>query len=205
LKALLGTKLGMIQITKDNGEVVPITLIQAGPCYVTQIKNDQTDGYNAVQVSYGDAKLGKSVMGKSVIGHLKKSKVSASALREFRVDSTDLEIGAKLTVNNFEVGDRVKVSGLSKGKGFAGTVKRHNFHTGPESHGSKNVRRPGSIGSMFPQKVFKGKKMAGRHGAIKVTTNGVEIAFIDEDKHLIGIKGSVPGARRTLISIRGDK
>src|SRR5690606_34207050 len=153
----------MTQIISADGDTIPVTLIQAGPVTVTQVKSVETDGYNAVQVAYG---VGKN-LSKAVAGHVKSAKVSPKHIREFRVDSLPeaLKVGDRLDVNNFELGEQVNATGTSKGKGFAGTVKRHNFNTSKKTHGGNgNVRRVGSIGSMYPQKVFKGKRMAGRMG-----------------------------------------
>jgi len=199
LKALLGTKLGMLQITKDNGVVVPVTLIQAGPCIVTQVKTDETDGYQAVQLGFTDDEK----QGKSRTGHLKKANSKAKIIKEFRTEENDLKVGDKIDVSIFELGDKVKVSAKSKGKGFAGTVKRHNFNTGPKSHGSKNVRRPGSIGSMYPQNVYKGRKMAGQMGGKRTTTNNLKVEFLDKEKNLIGLLGAVPGPNKVIVEIRG--
>jgi len=181
VKALLGTKLGMLQITKESGEVVPVTLIQAGPCVVTQVKTYEVDGYESIQLGYGEDKK----LGKSLAGHVKNSKESPKVLREFRVESSDLQVGDKIDVDNFELGDKVKVSATSKGKGFAGTVKRHNFKTSAESHGGNGVvRKPGSIGSMYPQKVYKGRKMPGQMGDERVSTTNLKVEFLDKEKHL---------------------
>jgi len=202
VKALIGTKLGMIQITAENGRVLPVTLVKAGPCVVTQVKNEEIDGYRAVQLSYGESKK----LSKPLGGHVKKAKVSPAKLKEFRNNlSEELKVGDKLEVDVFEVGDKVKVTGINRGKGFAGTIKRHNFNSGPKSHGSKNVRKPGSIGSMYPQKVYKGRKMAGQYGARKSSVKNVEIALISKEESLIGIKGSLPGAAKGLISIEEVK
>ncbi|MBP9667811.1 50S ribosomal protein L3, partial [Candidatus Saccharibacteria bacterium] len=159
MKALLGTKIGMTQIIAEDGVATPVTLIQAGPCTVTQVKSVDTDGYNAVQVGFDEGKN----LSKAVAGHVKSSKVSPKHIREFRVDElpADLKVGDAIDVSAFELGDVVDATGTSKGKGFAGTVKRHNFNTSKKTHGGNgNVRKPGSIGSMYPQKIFKGKRMA---------------------------------------------
>ncbi len=204
MKSLLGTKIGMTQIIGEDGTVTPVTLVQAGPVTVTQIKTIETDGYNAVQVAYGEGKN----LSKATAGHTKKAKVSPKHIKEFRVDELPegLKVGDKLTVDNFELDEIVKVTGTSKGKGFAGTIKRHNFHRQPASHGGKgNTRRVGSIGSMYPQKIFKGKKMPGRMGNNQVTVKNLAIKFIDKDDNLIGIKGAIPGPKKGLVMIRGDK
>src|SRR5690606_1355807 len=167
MKALLGTKVGMTQILSEDGVATPVTLIQAGPCTVTQVKTVETDGYNAVQIGYGEGKN----LSKAVAGHVKAAKVTPKVLREVRVENLDeIKVGDAINVDTFEVGESVNVTGTSKGKGFAGTVKRHNFNTSKRTHGGNgNVRKVGSIGSMYPQKVFKGKRMPGRMGHDQVT------------------------------------
>jgi len=202
MKALLGTKIGMTQIISDDGRATPVTLIQAGPVTVTQVKSVETDGYNAVQVAYGEGKN----LSKAVAGHVKTAKVTPKHIREFRVDvlPEDLKVGDSIDVTKFELGDVVDATGTSKGKGFAGTVKRHNFNTSKKTHGGNgNVRKPGSIGSMYPQKVFKGKRMAGRMGHDRVTVKNLEVAYVDAASNLIGLKGAVPGPKKGLIVIGG--
>jgi len=202
MKALLGTKIGMTQILAEDGTATPVTLIQAGPVTVTQVKSVEIDGYNAVQVAMGEGKN----LSKAVAGHVKSSKISPKYIREFRVDElpTDLTVGGSIDVSAFELGDKVQATGTSKGKGFAGTVKRHNFKTSASSHGGNGVvRKGGSIGSMYPQKVFKGKRMAGRMGHDQVTVKNLEVAYIDLTNNLIGLKGAVPGPRKGLIVVNG--
>lgn len=200
MKAIIGKKLGMTQIVNDLGQLVPVTLIEAAPCTVTQIKTADKDGYMAIQIGYGETKK----LNKAQQGHLKQAAVSSSKLKEVRLESdSEFQIGDKISIENFTEGDVVKVTAISKGKGFAGTIKRHNFSRGPVSHGSHNIRQPGSIGSMYPQKVFKGKKMAGRMGAEQVTTHGLKVAYIDSAKNIIGIKGAVPGPNKGLVTIDG--
>jgi len=202
MKALLGTKIGMTQIIGEDGAAVPVTLIQAGPLTVTQVKSVETDGYNAVQVAYGEGKN----LSKAVAGHTKTAGVTPKHIREFRVDElpSDLKVGDVIDVTKFELGEHVDATGTSKGKGFAGTVKRHNFNTSKSTHGGNGyVRKPGSIGSMYPQKVFKGKRMAGRMGAERVTVKNLQVAYIDVESNLIGLKGAVPGPKRGLIIIGG--
>ena len=203
MKALLGTKIGMTQIISEDGVTIPVTLIQAGPCTVTQVKSVETDGYNAVQVAYGEGKN----LSKAVAGHVKTSKVTPKFIREFRVDELgDIKVGDIIDVNNFAIGEYVDATGTSKGKGFAGTVKRHNFNTSKKTHGGNgNVRKPGSIGSMYPQKVFKGKRMAGRMGAERVTVKNLEVAYISLEDNLVGVKGAVPGPRKGLIVLNGKE
>ena len=202
MKALLGTKIGMTQIIGEDGRVTPITLIQAGPVTVTQVRTIETDGYNAVQVAYG---AGKN-LSKAVAGHVKSAKVTPKHIREFRVKELPegLKVGDAIDVNTFELGELVQATGTSKGKGFAGTVKRHNFNTSAKSHGGNGVvRRVGSIGSMYPQKVLKGKKMPGRMGHDQVTVKNLAVAYIDAESNLIGLKGAVPGPRKGLVVIGG--
>ena len=202
MKALLGTKIGVTQIISENGEAVPVTLIQAGPCTVTQVKTIDTDGYTAVQVAYGEGKN----LSKAVAGHLKAAEVTPKYLREFRVDELPegIKVGDVLDVDSFQLGDKVDASGISKGKGFAGTVKRHNYNTSKKTHGGNgNVRKVGSIGSMYPQRVFKGKTMAGHMGHEKVTVKNLVVAYIDKENHLIGVKGAVPGPKKGLITLGG--
>jgi large subunit ribosomal protein L3 len=202
MKALLGTKIGMTQILSEDGTATPVTLIQAGPVTVTQVKSLEKDGYNAVQVAFGSGKN----LSKAVAGHVKSSKTSPKYIREFRVEelTDDLTIGSQIDVSAFALGDVVDATGTSKGKGFAGTVKRHNFNTSKSTHGGNgNVRKPGSIGSMYPQKVFKGKRMAGRMGGERVTVKNLEVAYLDAENNLIGLKGAVPGPRKSLIIVNG--
>lgn len=202
MKALLGTKIGMTQLISEDGKTVPVTLIQAGPVTVTQVKTVETDGYNAVQVGF---EMGKN-LSKAVAGHVKASKVAPKFLREIRVKElpADIKVGDKIDVSTFELGDVVDATGTSKGKGFAGTIKRHNFQAQGRSHGAKsNHRKVGSIGSMYPQKVFKGKRMAGRMGHDQVTVQNLVVSYIDVDKNLIGLKGAVPGPKKGLIVIGG--
>jgi len=204
MKALLGTKIGMTQIISDNGVAIPVTIIKAGPVTVTQIKTVESDGYNAVQVAYGEGKN----LSKAVAGHLKSAKVTPKFIREFRTESLpdSVQVGSTLDVGMFSVGDVVDVTGTSKGKGFAGNVKRHNFNTSKSTHGGKgNVRKPGSIGSMYPQKVFKGKRMAGRMGHDRVTVKNLVVSYVDSENNLIGLKGAVPGPKKGLVSIGGNE
>ena len=206
MQVILGTKIGMTQIIGDDGVVTPVTILQAGPCTVTQIKTVESDGYNAVQVGYGQGKN----LSKSVAGHVKKAgeNTSPKILREFRIEAVpeDMKLGDTLTVDSFKVGDKVAVTGTSKGKGYAGTVKRWNFNESRNTHGFKgNIRRVGSIGSMYPQKVFKGKKMPGRMGHDQVTVKNLVVAYIDAENNLIGLKGAVPGPRKGIVSVEGKE
>ncbi len=197
----LSTKLGMTQLLAEYGRAVPVTLIQPGRVTVTQVKTVDSDGYNAVRSAYGEAKN----LSKAVAGHVKSAKVTPKFLREVRVDEpVEAKVGDSFDVSVFAIGDTVDATGISKGKGFAGTVKRHNFNTSKKTHGGNgNVRKPGSIGSMYPQKVFKGKKMSGRMGAEQVTVKNLEIAYVDPETNLIGVRGAVPGPRKGLIILGG--
>lgn len=204
MKALLGTKIGMTQLLQEDGVAIPVTIIQAGPCTVTQVKSVEKDGYSAVQIGFGASKN----LSNATKGHVKAADINPKHLREVRVDELPegVTVGAKLDVTSFELGDQVDITGTSKGKGFAGNIKRHNFAASARSHGAKAyARRPGSIGSMYPQKVFKGKRMAGRMGGETVTVKNLVVALIDTDKNLIGVKGAIPGPRRGLVMIGGSE
>ena len=205
MQVIIGTKIGMTQIIGEDGIVTPVTILQAGPVTVTQIKTVESDGYNAVQVGYGSGKN----LSKSVSGHVKKAgeNINPKVIREFRTNDTpEVALGDSLTVENFNLGDKVTVCGISKGKGFAGTVKRHNFIESRNTHGFKgNIRRVGSIGSMYPQKVFKGKKMPGRMGHDQVTVKNLVVAYIDKENNLIGLKGAVPGPKRGIVTVEGKE
>ena len=203
MKALLGTKIGMTQIIGEDGVATPVTLIQAGPVTVTQVKSVETDGYNAVQVAFGKGKN----LSKAVAGHLKSASVTPKEIREFRVDDLgEMKVGDTWDVTEFELGDVIDTTGISKGKGFAGTIKRHNFKRHRKTHGGKgNTRKVGSIGSMYPQKIFKGKRMAGHMGAEQVTVKNLRVTYISKDDNLIGVKGAVPGPKKGLIVLGGAK
>lgn len=203
MKTLLGTKIGMTQILGEDGAAIPVTLIQAGPCTVTQVKTADTDGYAAVQIGYGEGKN----LSNAVVGHVKKSGVTPKVIREVRMNElpTEIKIGDTFDVTTFELGETVDVTGTSKGKGFAGTIKRHNFNRQRKTHGGKgNTRKVGSIGSMYPQKIFKGKTMAGHMGNEQVTVKNLVVAYIDQSDNLIGIKGAVPGPRRGIVTIKAE-
>jgi large subunit ribosomal protein L3 len=208
MAAILGKKLGMTQIFREDGTVVPVTVIEAGPCKVTAVRDAERDGYAAVQLAYGEVKEGK--LSKAELGHLKKAGAQPMAhLVEFRDEDLGAEEGPKVgddvTVESFEPGQRVKVSGVSIGKGFQGGIKRHNFSRGPVSHGSHNVRAPGSIGaSAFPARVFKGMRMPGQMGNKRVTQRGLEVADVDVERNLLLVKGSVPGSRNGFVEVRTD-
>lgn len=203
MKALLGTKIGMTQIIGEDGVTTPVTLIQAGPVTVTQVKSVEIDGYNAVQVAYGEGKN----LSKAVAGHLKPASVTPKEIREFRTDDLgEIKVGDSWDVTEFELGDHVDATGISKGKGFAGTIKRHNFKRHRKTHGGKgNTRKPGSIGSMYPQKIFKGKRMAGHMGTDQVTVKNLRVAYISVADNLIGVKGAVPGPKKGTIIINVAK
>ncbi len=203
MKAFITRKVGMTSTISEDGVMQAVTLLSATPNTVTQIKNDETDGYMAVQMGMGLAKK----MGKSLAGHFKLSKTQPKVTREFRITETpeDLSVGSQLAADVFSVGDIVHATGTSKGKGWAGTIKRHNFHTGRKTHGGGSYRRPGSIGSMYPQKIFKGKKMAGQMGDEQVTVRNLKIALIDLELGVIGVTGAVPGPRKGIVLIREAK
>lgn len=203
MKALITRKVGMTSIIADDGALTPITLLSASPCVVTQVKTAESDGYSAVQIGFEQAKKTK----KSQEGHFKAAGLTPKIVREFRIDELpeDLKVGSKLAADVFEVGDTVHVTGTSKGKGFAGTIKRHNFHRGRKTHGGQSYRRPGSIGSMYPQKIFKGKKMAGQMGAEQVTVKNLSVALVDTENNVIGLVGAVPGPRKGIVILKGAK
>ncbi len=203
VKALIGRKLEMMQLFADDGSVLPVTLIQAGPCVVTQIKTPQRDGYAAVQLGYGNAKA-KNVT-KPLKGHLDKvGKGYFEVLHEVRTDQAgQFQAGQELSVEVFAVGEVVDVTGTSKGKGFAGTIRRWNFQRGPAGHGSKNIREPGSTGNAtYPGRVIKGKKMPGQKGNKRVTLMGLKIVDIRPEENLLIVKGNVPGCRNGIVYIR---
>ena len=203
MKALFGTKIGMTQIIGEDGTTIPVTLIQAGPMTVTQVKSVETDGYNAVQVAYGTGKN----LSKAVAGHVKPAGVIPKKIGEIRVDELgEVKVGDTWNVSEFELGDVIDATGISKGKGWAGTIKRHNFKRHRKTHGGKgNTRKVGSIGSMYPQKIFKGKRMAGHMGAEQVTVKNLKVAYISVENNLIGVKGAVPGPKKGLIKLGGAK
>jgi len=203
---ILGKKLGMSQLFDDQGRAVPVTLIEAGPCRITQLKSSDTDGYAAVQIGF--ELIREKLINKPSKGHLSKSGDDLLRhLREYRVEnSSGFELGASITVDDFEKGQKVDVSGDTMGRGFAGYQKRHGFSRGPMSHGAKNHRLPGSTGAgTTPGRVYPGKRMAGRMGGKKVTTRGLEILKIDNDHNLLVVKGSVPGKPGSLLNIRPAK
>lgn len=209
MKGLLGVKLGMTQVFDENGVVLPVTIIQAGPCYVTQIKTEETDGYNAVQVGFGETKKQRLTQGQ--LGHLGLNGSDSADipplrhLKEFRVDNpSDYTVGQMLTVEQFEPGDVVDVSGKTKGRGFSGVVRRHGFAGGPKTHGqSDRWRAPGSVGATSTTaRVFKGTRMAGQFGNVRHTELCLHVVRIDAERNLIAVKGSVPGSKGGLVVVR---
>jgi large subunit ribosomal protein L3 len=201
VKAILGIKQGMTQIFDDEGRVIPVTVLQAGPCIVLQKKTVETDGYNAIQVGFVEKKENKT--NKPLKGHFEKANTKPlKHIKEFRVENVDeYEVGQEITVEQFESGDMVDVEGISKGKGFQGVIKRHGFQRGLSTHGSKYHRRPGTMGAMGPARVFKGKGLPGRTGFDKVTVQNLEIVRADGDNNLLLIKGAVPGPNKAIIKV----
>ena len=204
MKGIVGRKLGMTQVfDEETGGVTPVTVIQAGPCPVVAVRTEDADGYDAVQLAFDEVPERK--LSKPRLGYLKKAGVGPHRrLLEIR-GPHELTTGETVTVESFEPGDRVKVSGISIGKGFAGTIKRHNFSRGPVSHGSHNVRAPGSIGaSATPSRVFKGQKMPGRMGGKRITQLGLRVHSIDPEQNLLLVKGAVPGPKNAIVEIREE-
>jgi len=206
MKALITRKIGMTSTIADDGTVQAVTLLSASPCVITQIKTNDIDGYEAIQVGFEEAKR----VNKPQTNHLKNSKKTPKLIREFRTEGVelpeDLSVGAELTAEVFSVGDVVDVTSTSKGKGFTSTIKRHNFHRQRKTHGGKgNTRQPGSIGSMYPQKIFKGKRMAGRSGGERTTVKNLKVAIVDAEKGLLAVSGSVPGPRKSIVIVKGVK
>lgn len=201
-KAIIGKKIGMTQIFDETGKVIPVTAIEAGPCVIAQIKTVETDGYDAVQLGFGDVKINK--VNKPVKGHYEKANITPKKhLREFRLDSLEgLKVGDELKADVFAVGDSVDIQGTSKGKGFQGVIKRHGQSRGPMGHGSMYHRRPGSMGATStPGRVFKGKKLPGHMGVDTVTIQNLVIVRVDTDKNAILVKGSVPGNKGSILKI----
>ena len=202
-KAIIGKKVGMTQIFDETGKVIPVTVIEAGPCVVAQVKSNETDGYNAVQLGFGDVK--ESKVNKPVKGHFAKSKLALKKhLREFRLDSVEgITVGTELTVTEFAEGDRLDIQGTTKGKGFQGVIKRHGQHRGPMGHGSMYHRRPGSMGpTSTPGSVFKGKKLPGHMGRVTVTIQNLDVVKVDSDKNVVLVKGSVPGPKGAILKLK---
>ena len=202
MKGILGKKIGMTQIFTEVGAVVPVTVVEAGPVVVTQIKTVEKDGYNAVQVGFGDVK--EKSLNKPQKGHLAAANTLKKHLKEFRVDSVEgYTVGQEIKADLFAAGEMIDVTGISKGKGFQGPIKRHGQSRGPESHGSRYHRRPGSMGACsFPGRVFKNKKLAGHMGSVKVTVQNLEVVRIDAEKNLILVKGAIPGAKGSVVTLK---
>jgi len=205
-RGLIGKKLGMSGIFSPDGDSIPVTVLEVGPCLVTQIKTVATDGYNALQLGFGTRKLSRT--NKPLLGHLKRSGGGSFALlREFAVENPqDYEVGQTLTVEMFKIGDRVDVTGKTKGRGFTGVVKRHGFHGGKDTHGSMSHRVPGSIGSSaWPSRVIKGKKLPGQYGNARKTVRNLQIVEIRPENNLLFVRGAVPGARSTCVEVKRPK
>lgn len=202
MKGILGKKLGMTQIFTEEGIVVPVTVVEVGPNVVTQVKTVEKDGYNAIQVGFEDAK--EKSLNKPQKGHLAAANVLKKHLKEFRVDAVEeFTVGQEIKADLFAAGEKIDVTGTSKGKGFQGPIKRHGQSRGPESHGSRYHRRPGSMGACsFPGRVFKNKKLAGHMGSVKVTVQNLEVVRVDADKNLILVKGAIPGPKGSMVTIK---
>ncbi len=204
MTAILARKLGMTQVFAEDGHVERVTVLEAGPCPVTGIRTLDRDGYEAVQLAFGATK--EKHLSKAELGHLKKADAPPMRhLVEFRDEAGELQVGETVTVDAFSVGDTVKIAGTSKGKGFQGTIKRHNFGRGPKSHGSHNVRAPGSIGaSATPSRVFKGIRGPGQMGNQRVTQKGLTVVDVRPDQNLLLVRGAVPGPRNGIVEVRTD-
>lgn len=204
MKAILGEKIGMTQMFTPEGKAVPVTVIQAGPCVVVQTKTADTDGYEAIQVSFGQIK--EKNVNKPLKGHYAKAGAKASRyLREFRVENaSEYALGQEIKVDIFQVGDSVDVTGTSKGKGFQGSIKLHGQHRGPMGHGSKYHRRTGSLGALGPNRVFIGRPLPGRMGGDKITIQNLEVIKVDTENNLILVKGSVPGAKKSMVTVKAS-
>ena len=205
MKTLIGKKVGMTQIFDDKGRVVPVTVIEAGPCVVAQVKSVETDGYNAIQLGFEDVK--ESKLNKPEKGHFAKANIAPKKhLREFRVESVEgVTVGTEWTVTEFAEGDKLDIQGTSKGKGFQGVIKRHGQHRGPMGHGSMYHRRPGSMGSTStPGRVFKGKKLPGHMGVQTVTIQNLDVVRVDMDKNVLLVKGSVPGPKGAILKLKAS-
>jgi large subunit ribosomal protein L3 len=203
-KAILGTKIGMTQIFDEAGKAIPVTVIEAGPCIVVQKKTTENDGYNAIQLGFGAVK--ENDLNKPAKGHLEKAQVKpVRHLKEFRVDdAAAYEQGQEIKADLFSIGEYVDVVGVSKGKGFAGGIKRHGMHRGPMKHGSKYHRRPGSLGAKGPARVFLGRKMPGRLGGAQVTVQKLLVVKVDPERNLLLVKGAVPGPKKSLVTIKSS-
>lgn len=203
MKALITRKVGMTSTIAADGAVQAVTLLAAPDNTVLQHKTEEKDGYTAVQVGAEVAKK----LSKSLAGHVKNAKVMPKLICEFRIDEIpeELNVGSKISADVFSIGDTVHVTGLTKGKGWAGTIRRHNFHRGRKTHGGRSYRRPGSIGSMYPQHIFKGTRMAGQLGHEQVTVRNLKVALVDTEQNVIGVTGAVPGPRKGVIIVKGAK
>ena len=202
-KAIVATKVGMTQIFNEDGVLTPVTVLQAGPVYVSQIKTVENDGYEAVQVAFGDVR--EKLVNKPEKGHFAKANIAPKKhLREFRLDSVEgITVGTELTVTEFAEGDRLDIQGTTKGKGFQGVIKRHGQHRGPMGHGSMYHRRPGSMGpTSTPGRVFKGKKLPGHMGRVTVTIQNLDVVKVDSDKNVVLVKGSVPGPKGAILKLK---
>ena len=202
MKGILGKKIGMTQIFTEHGEVIPVTVVEAGPVVVTKIKTTENDGYTAIQVGFQDAK--EKSLNKPQKGHLAAANTLKKHLKEFRVDSVEeYTVGQEIKADLFAAGELIDVTGISKGKGFQGPIKRHGQSRGPETHGSRYHRRPGSMGACsYPGRVFKNKKLAGHMGSVKVTVQNLEVVRVDADKNFILVKGAIPGAKGSVVTIK---
>jgi large subunit ribosomal protein L3 len=203
MAGIIGKKLGMTQVFSEDGTAVPVTVIEAGPCPVTAVRDPERDGYTAVQLAHGET--AERRLSKAELGHLRKADAGPMrTLVEFRGEGEHV-VGDVVTVEAFEVGQKVKVSGVTVGKGFQGTIRRHNFSRGPETHGSHNVRAPGSVGaSADPARVFRGTRMPGRMGRTRVTQRRCEVVEVDAERNLLLVKGGVPGPRNSTVEVRSD-
>jgi len=204
MKALITRKIGMTSTIADDGVVTAVTLLSVTDHTVLHHKTEEKDGYKAVQVGTGTSKK----LSKSVQGHVKTAKVLPKIIREFRMDddiAEALNVGDNYSADVFSVGDNVSATGVTKGKGWAGTIRRHNFHRGRKTHGGRSYRRPGSIGSMYPQRIFAGTRMAGQLGHDQVTVRNLKVALVDLDKNVIGVTGAVPGPNKSIVIIKGTK
>ncbi len=202
MPALLGKKIGMTQVFQEDGRVERVTVVEAGPCHVTAIRTAERDGYDAVQLGFGAAR--EKRLTKPELGHLKKAGVPpVRALAEFRDEAGELQVGDEVRVDVFEPGQTVKVSAVSKGKGFQGSIKRHGFHRGPVTHGSHNIRQPGSVGaSADPARIFPGQRMPGQMGNKNVTVRNLRVVAVDPEKNELWVRGGVPGAKGSMVKIR---
>ncbi|WP_347489930.1 50S ribosomal protein L3 [Desulfoscipio sp. XC116] len=201
-KAILGKKIGMTQVFTDEGIAVPVTVIEAGPCTVAQKKTSAQDGYNAIQIGFGEKR--ENLFNKPMKGHYDKAGIKPKRyLREVRVDDIDAyEVGQEINVDIFTPGEKVDVVGTTKGRGFSGGIKRHGFHRGPMAHGSKYHRRPGSLAAKGPARVFKGRKLPGHYGAERVTIQNLEVVRADAGQNLLAVKGAIPGPRGGLVMVK---